>query len=50
MLREIGAGVGGVNVNISVSVAPGGFATPEEAGRRIGNAFVDEMKARGIRI
>jgi len=46
-----GAGAGGMmNVNINVTVAPGGFATPEEAGRRAGDAFVDAARARGIKI
>ncbi len=49
MLREMG-GAGGVNINVTVAVAPGGFATPESAGRRVGDAVIDEMKARGIRL
>jgi hypothetical protein len=48
----MGAG-GGASVvveQIVVQVAPGGFATPEEAGQRLSQAFIREMRAKGVRL
>lgn len=45
-----GAAAGGMNVTINVGLAPGGFATPEEAGQRLSQAFIREMRAQGVRL
>lgn len=43
-------GLGGTTIQVSVSVAPGGFATPEEAGRRVAQSMVEEARRRGMRL
>lgn len=47
LLRQ--ALAGSATVQIAVTVAPGGFATPEEAGQRAAAALVREARARGMR-
>jgi hypothetical protein len=50
-LAALPAGAGaGMNVNINVGIAPGGFATPEEAGERVAQSFLREMRAQGVRL
>lgn len=51
MLRDItGGGLGGMQVNINVTVAPGGFATPQEAGQGVADSFVQAMRSRGVKL
>lgn len=51
MLRDMGGGgLGGMNVNITVTVAPGGFATPEAAGVGVADSFVQALRSRGIKL
>lgn len=51
MLQQMtGGGLGGMQVNITVAVAPGGFATPEAAGVALGDSFVQALRARGIKL
>ena len=50
IMRRALADVGGTQVLVTVSVAPGGFATPEEAGQRVADEFVRAARARGIRL
>jgi hypothetical protein len=53
-MGALSAGAGGgasvVVEQIVVQVAPGGFATPEEAGARLSQAFIREMRAQGVRL
>lgn len=51
MLRDItGGGLGGMQVNINVTVAPGGFATPQEAGQAVADSFVQALRSRGVKL
>lgn len=48
--RLPGGAAAGMTVNINVGIAPGGFATPEEAGERVAQSYIRQMRAMGVRL